>query len=468
MKAHLSSERGQVLIIVTLAIIGLVGITGLAIDGSVILADRRHAQNAADTSALAGALAKVKPQYAEDGTLIPWDLVARWRADSNGYTGDVVNNEVEVYTCDDPSSSCPAPYTGDEDYVQVIITSHVGTFFARVLGIPTLTNRVQAVALSHEDGSGPLGHGNSIVSYAIDCESPDNFIVEGTTQVIVNGGSGLFVNAANPACGFKCETNGALVDTDITSAGGDIGLANSCLDNYDDTATEGGDTQLDFPVYVEDLGLDVPSECTSPTGSYTNYAADATLPETVADYVFPGKGTEKVTVLHPGKYNQFPPPKDSPALKLNDTMLMEPGVYCVSDVIRWNQDKFVLVGHGVTIFIRSGYDFQFSDGIVDIDAPDSGEYAGYLIIVEPEYGDPELSENPEACVINGDGDNNFTGTIFAPYCTCTLNGNGETYAFNAQLLCYTVDIKGGGIVTFTYDQGVLGYINDPPKTGVAK
>jgi len=47
-----NSERGQVLVIVALAMIGLIGITGLAIDGSMVLMDRRHAQNAADTASI--------------------------------------------------------------------------------------------------------------------------------------------------------------------------------------------------------------------------------------------------------------------------------------------------------------------------------------------------------------------------------------------------------------------------------
>ena len=288
--------------------------------------------------------------------------------------------------------------------------------------------------------------------------------------MVVDGGKGLFVNTANLACGFKCETNGALVDANITTAGGNIGLANSCLNNYTDTATEGGDSQLDFPVYLSDLNLEIPPECDGPIGSYTNYSVAnlGSVPSPMSDYNYPDKGTVPVTVLHPGRYGQFPPPKNSPALKLNDTMLMEPGTYCVSDVIRWNQDKFVLVGHDVTLFIRGGYDFQFSAGVVDIDAPDSGDYAGYLIIVEPKYGDPELSALPVDCTINGDVNNHFIGSIWAPYCNCTLNGSGDSYAFDAQLLCYTVDIKGGGIVNFTYDQGILGYINDPPKTGVVK
>src|ERR1041385_2564836 len=58
MKPKLLVERGQALILVALAAIGLFSVTALAIDGSIKFSDRRHAQNAADTAALAGALAK--------------------------------------------------------------------------------------------------------------------------------------------------------------------------------------------------------------------------------------------------------------------------------------------------------------------------------------------------------------------------------------------------------------------------
>src|ERR1043166_5008772 len=54
-----SFERGQALVLIALAAIGLFAIAGLAIDGSAKYSDRRHAQNAADTAALAGAYAKI-------------------------------------------------------------------------------------------------------------------------------------------------------------------------------------------------------------------------------------------------------------------------------------------------------------------------------------------------------------------------------------------------------------------------
>ena len=46
-----SSEKGQALIIITFAAVILFGFAALAIDGSMVFSDKRHAQNAADTSA---------------------------------------------------------------------------------------------------------------------------------------------------------------------------------------------------------------------------------------------------------------------------------------------------------------------------------------------------------------------------------------------------------------------------------
>ena len=49
-----SSERGQALVLIVLAMIVLLGFTALAVDGSMVYSDRRYVQNAADASSLAG------------------------------------------------------------------------------------------------------------------------------------------------------------------------------------------------------------------------------------------------------------------------------------------------------------------------------------------------------------------------------------------------------------------------------
>src|SRR5512133_2196200 len=134
----LFKERGQALILIAFAAIGLFAVAGLVIDGTAKYSDRRHAQNAADTAALAGAFAKITG----DPT---WQLVALNRAGDNGYDNTHANpdgtltNDVYVYS--PPQSGiyrCTTPpnvHFDCHDYVQVIIDSNVNTWFARVIGI---------------------------------------------------------------------------------------------------------------------------------------------------------------------------------------------------------------------------------------------------------------------------------------------------------------------------------------------
>ena len=53
-------EHGQALVVIAIAAVALFGFAALAIDGSMVFSDRRHAQNAADTAALDAALAKTR------------------------------------------------------------------------------------------------------------------------------------------------------------------------------------------------------------------------------------------------------------------------------------------------------------------------------------------------------------------------------------------------------------------------
>ena len=244
------SERGQALVIIAFALIGLVGIVGLAIDGGMAFSDRRHAQNAADTAVLAGALAKIQAQrpVSEGGqslsdvdARVPMQIAALDRAMENGYTHNLVTSTVEVYTCDevDLGASCATPYAGDSDFIQVIITSHVDTFFAGIIGIPQLHNRVQAIARADDDDSGPLFDGQAIVALAPTGKGcAGEFIVGGSGTVTIKGG-GMFVNSDNTAddldsttCGaFKqdgCKTTLDFIDGGGITSVGNINLNSNC------------------------------------------------------------------------------------------------------------------------------------------------------------------------------------------------------------------------------------------------
>jgi len=203
-----SFERGQALIIIALAAIGLFGIAGLAIDGSAKFSDRRHAQNAADTAALAAALAKVK-----GASITDWKFAAKERAASNGYDSNFVTNTVNVYSCDETGSDC-GHNAGDSNYVRVAINSKIKTTFARVIGINQTQNTVEAIALSKSGYDGPAFGGNSLVSLAL---SGNGYDAHGTPTWNITGG-GIMVNSSSSSSATCGGSAGVIVNSVSTVA----------------------------------------------------------------------------------------------------------------------------------------------------------------------------------------------------------------------------------------------------------
>lgn len=428
MKPKSLQEYGQALILIALAAIGLFAVVGLAIDGSAKFSDRRHAQNAADAAALAGALAlgseKTDPVLDADGNLlgIEWKLDALDIAAKNGYFRDLLSSDVKVYRCDEADASCGAPYTGSAQYVQVIISSNISTYFARVIGINQIHNTVQAVALAKRGG--PLYEGSSIVSLDPHSGCPGSLTVGGNGTVTLNGG-GMFVNSDSSDCAFEqqgCSLNLDIVGGGITSVGNNNVDFDACYTGDASTTTYDADP-ISFPMDVETPNE--PTECTSPAGWFSSDAI--------------------TTYLHPGRYNEFPP-KSGGGITVRDHIFMYPGIYCVNNVVKLNDQHLILDGADVTIYIRSGYDFSIENGEFHLSASTSGEYAGYLMIVGTDF-----SGSPTSCKIDGNANDTYTGTIFAPYCNITINGTANSTAYNGQIVGYDVKVNGASNMSFTYD-----------------
>jgi hypothetical protein len=469
-KSHL--ESGQALIIITFAIIGLVGITGLAIDGGMAFSDRRHAQNAADTAALAGALAKINAQktMSEYDARAPMRVAALDRAVSNGYDNNLVTNTVEVYTCDEVAlgATCAAPYAGDSNYVQVVIISNVDTFFAKVIGIPQVHNRVEAIALADDDDSGPLFGGKGVVAANPDCPNDGSLKITGNADITINGG-GMLSNS-DDACAVKCSTSaGTLTVPDgITTAGGDFTWGGDCQDSLNGT-TSSDETQFDYHADIPDLPE--PPECDSSDLSnysvpYTNY------------FTQPTTGTQVLaSYLSPGYYNKFPPLKDQNGNQLKSTLVMLPGVYCVDTVLKLVDQNLYLYGDDVTIWVRAGNGFNINGGVVLLYATNGSHapysphgtsnsaYKGYLIIVEPDYSGAVTS-----CTLEGNAYNKYEGAIFAPHCDVTINGTSDTPpdGINSQIIGYNVTINGGANLTINYDSDENPVASLPPRIGIPK
>ena len=432
MKSNFLLERGQALILIALAAIGLFGLTGLAIDGSAKFSDRRHAQNAADAAALAAALA-----YGDNKT--DWKLIGAQSAYDNGYTDNHVSNEVEVYRCEEAGASCGA-YTGSTKYVQVIITSHVNTYFARVVGITQTHNTVQAVALAQKGG--PFYDGNLIVSLNPDaCSGQNGNIVLGGNGDITLTGGGLFVNSGGSDCGIEqsgCPTITVNSGSINTVGDGNVNLGSSsasCSASSSGIPTPSTNSDpYDFPPEMPP----VPSECATPYGTYSNPNASQ-------------------TVVTPGRWNEFPPKGPT----VNNHIVMMPGIYCVDDVIKLSNQHLILTGSDVTIYIRANNYFQIEGGTISLSATEQGPYAGYLFVVDSDF-----NGTPPNCSIDGNSINTYNGTIFAPYCDITVNGDATGADLDAQVIGYTVTINGGATMNLNYDSDKT--VQDPRKVGLMR
>jgi Flp pilus assembly protein TadG len=125
--AHLSgSERGITFVIFALAIVVLLGMVAVGIDGGRLFDERRHAQNAADHAALAAAYASCLTDASAA------QAAGLASAESNGYDTDAPGIDVTI-----------TPGGEADEYVALVETT-IPTTFARVMGFATMSTSGEA------------------------------------------------------------------------------------------------------------------------------------------------------------------------------------------------------------------------------------------------------------------------------------------------------------------------------------
>lgn len=385
-------ERGQALVLIAFAAVGLFAFAALAIDGSMVFSDRRHAQNAADTASLDAALA-----YIRLGPSGAWVDEGLDRAESNGYDNDGTRNIVAVELCSmaaDPCDSLPAG-ADPASYVQVQITSNVSTYFARVIGISQITNRVEAVAEVVPSVYDEMFYGNAVVGLApTDCHA---VTYQGNADTNITGG-GIFVMSSCPDSAFFNNSNAAQLTAPSLCAVGGI--------DYNPSA-------INIPSI--ETGCTPPPSIVEPNISCTGSAAQA--------------GSS----MSPGNWSGTFPPAGV------DTL--QSGIYCVDGEFRINGGDS-LTGIGVVIKMVGGDVLWNGGATVHLEAPTSGTYDGLLLYMP--------SSNCGDITLNGNSASVIVGTILAPCADIKVDGTGDS-GIVGQIIGYTVDLSGTSTVNLFYD-----------------
>ena len=393
-------EAGQAMIIIVFAIVGIIGAAALAIDGTNAFIDSRRAETAASAAALTGALTRI-----EGGN---WRAAALAAAAANGYDNNGVTNTVELNT-----PPLEGPYAGDSEYIEVVLTSRLRTYFGVVVGIPTITSVARVISQSKPSEMGAMFPGYALVSLAPEsqCEHHRAFSIHSEATINLYGG-GIFVNSDNPDCALMSYGSGSIRIRDanrITVVGG----ANIQK------------PQLITPFPVDQGRAPIP------------YPPPYQLPQVGCGSKIATPDFENGTITS-GNYEDgvFPP---------DGIKFLEPGVYCLQDdfIIKEGQ---TLEGKNV-VFVMEDGDVRFSGyAEFDLSAPKTGRAAGLLIYMP--------SGNWGTINLNGSDYSKLRGTILALHGTLRINGLDAIRggAYHSQMIAYNIEVNSTDNIEIQYEE----------------
>lgn len=221
-------EKGQTLVFFALAIFVLIGMLGLVLDGGMAYAQRRAAQNAADSGALAGVvyLCGGSPnQYSADNA-------AREYVDRNNAVVEAV--------------SFPATRQ-----IEVETSVTFSTFFMGIFGQPEITATASAAA-----GCGSPGGMGGLLPLAFPCPDPDDGVgSESPDCGIKYGLLNPVILMESTSSSYACAPDGPInCDVDGDGYPDIFDTANRGWIDFDGNDSETGDNTEDRKRWIDGSG----------------------------------------------------------------------------------------------------------------------------------------------------------------------------------------------------------------------
>ncbi len=414
-----SSESGQVLVFLVLAVVGLLAFTALAIDGGLIYVDRRGAQNAADASVLSGGyrIANSLEDYLmgfninygnwncdQVQTIIDtWAIVeGSQQAAANGYP--IEGGSSLEMTCE-PGVDL-GTYIDKYADSQAIIVSEVDTSFAHFAYGGLVQNTVEAVTRVRPRM--PLAFGYAVYAHRDSCPNNNGGGVHfnGTNQVNITGGGVMSDACINAVGNINLHVNG-----------GGINFITEYDDNGNTTVVPDPEQQT-TPIPDWALLFSEPDCSGLPSASFDEDGNNSA-----------GNYSGNITING------------------NDEATLDAGLYCFSGNVTINGGSFI--GEHITIYMVSGDLTVSGNSVTQISAPNFVDNAndgitGMLIYVD--------EDNAGQVNLEGNGNSQFSGTIYASNQDSRVDIGGTSNAvFNTQIIAGTVFIHGNATLDVTFN-----------------
>lgn len=411
------SECGQAILIIAGSMTVLLLAVGLAIDAGQLFVARRAIQEAADAGAYAGAVVVY-----QGGTQAQALEAATADVTLNDYThGDDGGNT--TVTIRQPASG---PYTGNANYVEVIISVRVNTSILPAIARAFTTVTARAVA-----GAEPLNSQYAVIS--LETGSVNNAVSINHQGALNITGAGMLINSRGNQAAVNTG-NG----TNISVVGGTIDIAGSTQSPWGTATVRTSQPQLANP--------------------FAGYPKPSTSGLTVHN-AMPGVGGSEsgnVITIYPGVWNEEITAASNKYIKLMPGIyilkagvnLSGNGTLCSTVIVDPNlTPKCQTSNGGVFLFnthdnypsseVGSCNDFRLTgNGRTTLFPMTTGTYAGMLI-----YQDDDCTNN---FTISGNGELEASGTIYLPNATFDLNGNNATLS-GSQIVALMIDVQNGNL-----------------------
>jgi hypothetical protein len=434
-------RHGMVAVQVTLTLTALLSVTALAVDGGILLAERRHAQAVADAAALAGAIDlfthyPYNNGYDTSGTAKASALTT---AAANGYSNDGVTS---IVTVNIPPQS--GYFVGDPGYVEVIVQYNQPRGFSNLFGSGPVPVKARAVAR----GAWVVPKGGVL---ALDPTAPGAFTDSGQGTLTINGGTLIDDSNNTGTTGAMTVNGGGTVTASGYNVTGTATTSNNST--ITGTITTSVPPTPDPYWYLQPPPMPGPGSITkTPLGSGLGFQYD------VYPGAFGGSGDPKLPNFGSGDVVYFH----------QDAQGNGAIYYLVSGGLTSNGATLGMGSNGSgtgpgavnggIMFYNAG---TGSNDAINIAGSSSGTVSLYGINTTSAFTPYNYIYNgmlifqargaTEAVQITGNGNFTMEGTFYAPSGTLKLDGQGTTSIIGSNLVADQISISGQGNVTVDYN-----------------